>query len=363
MRKLIYAILLTNPMDTLIFNPEPIDTAMIDTIMVDPEPTDTTMVDPEPMDTTMVDPEPMDTTMVDPEPVDTTMVDPEPMDTTMVDPEPMDKLMVNGLTYANSDKTFEEANLAIIEALNALVPVKVVAEIDHTENAASVDQILNPTKVILFGNPMLGTPLMQKNQLAGLDLPQKLLLFQNDNEQLKVAYNSTDYLTQRHGLQGVESLNAIASALANFSRRAATEELIIGDTSVDLMEGIVSKTSRNSFEKTYEKLINLINLNEIKIITELDHQANAASVNLELPPTKLVIFGNPNLGTPLMQSSQTVGIDLPQKMLVFENEAGEVQVAYSDPDFLAKRHGLTDNENELKMVSNVLHSLSIGSTN
>jgi len=315
------------------------------------------------MDTTMTDPEPMDTTMVDPEPMDTTIVDPEPMDTTTTDPEPMDKLMVNGLVYANSDKTFEEANTAIIDALNALVPVKVVAEVDHTENAASVLQMLNPTKVILFGNPMLGTPLMQKNQLAGLDLPQKLLLFKDDNEQLKVAYNSADYLVQRHGLQGVESLNAIASALANFSRRAATEELVIGDTSVDLMEGIVTKISKNSFEKTYENLINTINLNELKIIVELDHQANAASVDLELLPTKLVVFGNPDLGTVLMQNTQTIGIDLPQKMLVFENEAGEVQVAYSDPGFLAKRHGLTGNQHELNIISNALDKLSIGATN
>ena len=129
--------------------------------------------------------------------------------------------------------------------------------------------------------------------------------------------------------------------------------------SVQPMEGIIIKSSQNSIDDTYTKLINAINNNEnLRLIRELDHSANAASVNLELNPTRLVIFGNPNLGTPLMQSAQTIGIDLPQKILVYENDNGKVNVAYNDPNFLATRHSITANEDILTTISNALNNLS-----
>jgi len=276
----------------------------------------------------------------------------------------MEPLIINGLTYGNSNKTFEEANNNIIAALNGVAAIKIVAEIDHSANAVSVNETLLPTKVILFGNPALGTPLMQKNQLAGLDLPQKMLLFQDEDAQLKVAYNSTDYLAQRHGLAGVAALATIAGALSNFASAATTEQLVNAEVSVGLNEGIIIKNSTYSFEETYAKLVGIITKNEnLKLIAELDHQANAASINLELRPTRLVVFGNPNLGSPLMQSMQTIGIDLPQKMLVFENEAGEVQVAYNDVAYLAKRHGITGNDDTLSTITDALNNISNGATN
>jgi len=81
-------------------------------------------------------------------------------------------------------------------------------------------------------------------------------------------------------------------------------------------------------------------------------------VGLDLAPTRLVVFGNPNLGTPLMQSAQTLGIDLPQKMLVYENADGEVNVAYNDPAFLAARHGVEGNADVLTTITNALNNLS-----
>ena len=350
---------ITNPMDT-ITNPMDTITNPMDTI-TNPMDTITNPMDTitNPMDTIT---NPMDTIT---NPIDTIT---NPMDTitnpmdTITNPmdtitNPMDALMVVGLTYANSDKTIEEADAAIIEALNSVDPIRIIAEINHSDNAASVDLSLNSTKVILFGNPALGTPLMQTNQFAGLDLPQKILLFEDDNDQLIVAYNSVDYLTLRHSLQGVESLNTIRGALANFAGRAATEEFISEDAAIAPNEGMIMETSRNTFEVTYERIINVLNANNINIVAEIDHQANAESVGLELAPTKLVIFGNPILGTPLMQSAPTTGIDLPLKMLVIENNIGEVQVAYNDPAFLAKRHGIEDNENTLNMMANTLNNI------
>lgn len=279
-----------------------------------------------------------------------------------VTPEP--EIDVNGLTYGNSNKSFEEANTILIDALNAVEPIKIVAEVVHSDNAASVDKTLNLTKVILFGNPNLGTPLMQQNQLAGLDLPQKILLFVDDDEQLRVAYNDVTYLGQRHQVSNVETINTISGALSNFANMVADEDLkLSGNGIVQPMEGIVTKTSQNSFDDTYAKLIAAISGNEnLRLIKELDHSANAASVNLELLPTKLVIFGNPNLGTPLMQSAQTIGLDLPQKMLVYQDSDGNVNVAYNNPSFLAIRHKINGNEDILITISNALINLSNAAT-
>jgi uncharacterized protein (DUF302 family) len=80
---------------------------------------------------------------------------------------------------------------------------------------------------------------------------------------------------------------------------------------------------------------------------------------MELPPTTLLIFGNPRLGTPLMQASRSVAIDLPQKMLVWEDE-GEVMVSYNDPQYLAARHGIEGKEEILETISNALENLATG---
>lgn len=280
------------------------------------------------------------------------------------EPNISDTLRTNGLIYGLSNKTFDEANTIIIDALNAIEPIKIVAEVNHTNNANLVNETLNPTKVILFGNPALGTPLMKKNQLAGLDLPQKLLLFEGEDAMLKIAYNSADYLAQRHGLEGVETLENIAGALANFAEMVADEQLISNTMPVNFMEGIVVKTSNNNFSDTFINLEEAITANEnLRIIAVLDHQANAASINLDLAPTILIIFGNPNLGTPLMQNSQTTGIDLPQKMLVFENEDGAVMVAYNNPAYLVNRHGITGNEDIITTITNALDNLSNAAVN
>jgi len=79
---------------------------------------------------------------------------------------------------------------------------------------------------------------------------------------------------------------------------------------------------------------------------------------MDLNPTRLIIFGNPNLGTPLMQNSQTTALDLPQKMLVWQDDADVVHVSYNDPAYLVKRHGITDNENILSTITMALDNLS-----
>jgi uncharacterized protein (DUF302 family) len=96
----------------------------------------------------------------------------------------------------------------------------------------------------------------------------------------------------------------------------------------------------------------------VTVFARVDHGAGAASVDLELRPTEVIIFGNPRVGTPLMQCGQSIAIDLPQKLLIWENEAGDVYLAYNDPRYLAMRHGLPGCEEAIAQVEEILMGLT-----
>jgi uncharacterized protein (DUF302 family) len=109
-------------------------------------------------------------------------------------------------------------------------------------------------------------------------------------------------------------------------------------------DGLISVASRFSPQETSERLVREIGAAGMTLFARVDHAAGGASIGLPLRPTELLIFGNPRGGTPLMQARQTLGIDLPLRALVYQDAAGIVWVAYDDPDWLAKRHGLGDEE-------------------
>ncbi|TGV02866.1 DUF302 domain-containing protein [Flavivirga rizhaonensis] len=123
--------------------------------------------------------------------------------------------------------------------------------------------------------------------------------------------------------------------------------------------GIISKISHQDFDTTYQKLKSVIENNpNLRIIAELNHQANASSVGLELNPTRIIMFGNPNLGTPLMQNAQTIGLDLPQKVLVYQDAEGVVKVSYNNPLYLRDRHGIKNQEDILNKIAGALNKIT-----
>jgi len=270
-----------------------------------------------------------------------------------------------GLQSGETTGNVVETIATLEMSLNANDAIAIVAQIDHQANAANNDLELRPTSVTLFGNPMLGTPLMQVNQLAGIDLPQKMLAWEDEAGQSHIAYNSADYLSGRHDLADAQqTLDTIDTALGNLAANAAGQAVTTVDGAVPASgEGIVIVQSANDIDTTFNNLQQAIDAAApLTLVATVDHSANASSVGLTLLPTRLLIFGNPNLGTPLMQSAQTIGIDLPQKMLVFEDETGQVSVAYNDPAFLAERHGISDQQDIIATITQALSNLAAGAT-
>lgn len=126
--------------------------------------------------------------------------------------------------------------------------------------------------------------------------------------------------------------------------------------------GIITKVSQLNFQETYEKLKTVINNNpNLKLIMELDHQANAASVELTLPPTRALFFGNPKLGTHLMASGEFAGLDLPQKILVTERSE-TVTVAYNDPEYLKARHDIEGQDEVIQKIAGALDKVTSAAT-
>jgi len=265
-----------------------------------------------------------------------------------------------GLNVRKTSDNVSNVKEAIIGTFSGIDAIGVAAEISHSTNALNANLDLNDTELILFGNPRLGTPIMQANQQAGIDLPQKYLIYQDDNELTRIAYNDISYLKARHSLSDdIPTLAIMTNALNNFA--SSVSDRMAGPITKlpDAGEGLVDKISNRSFDDSYNTIVNaIINNPNLKLIKELDHQANAARVQLELRPTRLIVFGNPNLGTPLMQNSQTVAIDLPQKILVWEDENQVVHITHNDPFYLQSRHGISSNENILNTVSGALNNLT-----
>ncbi|MGF1535477.1 MAG: DUF302 domain-containing protein [Elainellaceae cyanobacterium] len=126
--------------------------------------------------------------------------------------------------------------------------------------------------------------------------------------------------------------------------------------------GLVYMPSAFSVAETGDRIEALLDEGPLSLFTRIDHAENAASVDKALPPTQVLIFGNPNAGTPLMQCSRTVAIDLPQKMLIWEDEENQTWLAYNNPSYLMSRHSLTGCEENIVMIGQALHNLARSAT-
>src|SRR5437773_12032081 len=106
--------------------------------------------------------------------------------------------------------------------------------------------------------------------------------------------------------------------------------------------GSTTLPSQHSVDQTVEKLQALLRAKGVTLFALVDHSEEAAKVGMKLPPTKLVIFGNPKAGTPLMLPAPSVAIDLPLKIRVWEDRQGKVWLSYNSPAYLQQRHGVPE---------------------
>lgn len=255
-------------------------------------------------------------------------------------------------------KPVDVAVADLTAAINANPNLTLVRTVDHQAAAASRGLALGPTVELFFGNPNLGTPLMQTSQSTGIDLPQKMLVWEDLLGTTRVAYNAPAYLQSRHGIVGADAqLGVITNALAGLASVAAGVEVTPTFDAGQVPNGIglVSIESTRSPEEAYAAIVAALEAAPpVNVAITLEHDANAASVGLELEPTKLVVFGNPSLGTGLMQTQRSIALDLPQKILVSQTGDGPTVISWNDPFLAAKRHGVTGQDATLTMLAGAL---------
>ncbi|TMC54398.1 MAG: DUF302 domain-containing protein [Chloroflexi bacterium] len=103
--------------------------------------------------------------------------------------------------------------------------------------------------------------------------------------------------------------------------------------------GIVDRVSNHSVDQTVDRLKGILRSRGLNLFAQVDHSGEAEKVGLKMPPTKLLIFGSPKAGTPLMLAAPSVAIDLPLKILVWQDGEGKVWLSYNSPEYLRERHG------------------------
>lgn len=123
-------------------------------------------------------------------------------------------------------------------------------------------------------------------------------------------------------------------------------------------EGVLSIKSQYSVQETADKFVSLVESKGLNVFGRIDHGKNAEQAGLSLRPTQVIIFGNPKVGTPLMQCAQSMAIDLPQKVLVSQDENQQVWLSYNDPQYLKQRHDIKGCDPVIDKVSQVLSGLA-----
>jgi uncharacterized protein (DUF302 family) len=125
---------------------------------------------------------------------------------------------------------------------------------------------------------------------------------------------------------------------------------------------LVTLPSAHSASETVERFTALLAQKGIQVFAHIDHAAEAKKVGLPLQPTQVLIFGNPKAGTPLMQSRQTIGLDLPLRALVWEDEEGKVWLTYRPVADLARQHHVTGRDETIKVLDGGLAGLARAAT-
>jgi uncharacterized protein (DUF302 family) len=106
--------------------------------------------------------------------------------------------------------------------------------------------------------------------------------------------------------------------------------------------GIIDVPSNHSVDEIVEKLKSILAAKDVKLFAVIDHSGEASKAGMKMPPTKLLIFGSPKAGTPLMLATPSIALDLPLKILVWQDSAGKARLSYNSPKYLKDRHHVPD---------------------
>jgi uncharacterized protein (DUF302 family) len=218
-----------------------------------------------------------------------------------------------------------------------------VADIDHSRLAQEAGSPMPPAQVLIASNPTMESALIQKNQLVALDLPLRVLAFElADGSSSGIIYNNFDYLTSRYQLDPEQTIDQRAA----YDRTLAAILTDIPESAVQAFadnnmqpDGIITVQSPFGLEQTIERVNTAIDAQDDTVrFGVVDFQANARVLNIDLPPTYMILFGAPGPGGKAMAKAATLGLDgFCQKFLIWEDKGGITYLSFNDLLALAER--------------------------
>lgn len=223
------------------------------------------------------------------------------------------------------------ANLS--DEINSKLDETYIVNLDHHKMAKEEGVYTPPSIATIFSDPIVNTPLIKENPLIGIDLPFKILCFSEaDTTNVSMAFTSADFISKRHGIE-LSMLESFDEKLSNIV--SSIDASLISKTNTDSISlgyGIIKIQSDYDFNNTIENLKTIVNAqNDTRWFGEIDFQKDASALNQEVNLSTLLLFGGPAPGGKAMMTTPKIGLDaFCQKLLVYENDEGEIWVAFND---------------------------------
>ena len=244
--------------------------------------------------------------------------------------------------YTETDRmvSLMEKNLVASPALSKVV------DIDHSRLGQLAGSPMPPARVLIFSDSQLESELIKQNPLVALDLPLRVLAFEDGRDSSsKIIYNTFDYLVSRYQLDPASTETLRERYTANLrvaSNGIATTAVSTFPENTMSPDGIITISSPYGFEETVERVVAAIDAQgDTMHFGTVDFQANARELGVDIPRSYLILFGGPGPGGKAMVEAPTLGLDgFCQKFLIWEDASGQIKLSFNDLLALAERQGV-----------------------
>lgn len=258
-----------------------------------------------------------------------------------------------GSRLVKSSNSFEETYQELKAVLLNETSVKNISEIDFSQAPEAKN-----TKLILFDMTEAATPIMQQNQMLGLDLPQKVLIFKTDTEEVYVLYNSIQYLRSRYKISKKKELRQMCDFLEMAVEKATGNKRYEQNKKDIYQPGIVTRTGGKDFKNIIHRLKEAISSNKsLELVMIVDHQKNALASGMGLRDSALFLIRDRSSEDLLLQKEVCFALDLPLKILVWQDEDGTVKLSYIRPEYLELRYNMTGSDEVFQQTSILMNQL------
>ena len=245
--------------------------------------------------------------------------------------------------YAATDRLVQLMNANLSRSAR----LKKIAEIDHSRLGQDASSPMPPSTVLIFSDPALEARLIQFNPLAALEMPLRVLVFEQEvGGPARVIWNSFDYLVSRYEIDS-DAAHALRSAyesgIAEVTRGVPDSAITSFPNDVMQPDGIITIPSPYGFDETLRRVNATIDAQDDTMhFGKMDFQASAGKQGIDIAPSRLILFGAPGPGGRIMAGAITLGLDgFCQKFLVWQDAQGRTYLSFNDLVALADRQALS----------------------